>query len=423
MAREWGFSTKQLHAGQTPDAATGSRAVPIYQTTSYVYDSAEGAADVFAGKRPGYIYSRIDNPTVTVLEKRLAALENGVDAVAFASGMAAIVAVAEALCAPGDEIASAVTLYGGTHTLFASRLPETRGVTTRFFDPDDPASLEEAITPRTRMVYIESIGNPLINIPDFEAIARVAHAHHLPLVCDNTFGTPYLIQLGDHGVDIVVHSLTKYVGGHGTTIGGAVVDMGAFDFHCGLFPRMTTPDATQHGRVYADDAAPIATVMRKKALRDGGACLSPFSAFLFLQGLETLSLRMDRHVENAKKVASYLAAHDKVAWVRYPSLPDDPCHDLAERYFKRGVGAILSFGLEGGLAAGRRFSNRVRLFSILANVADAKSLIIHPATTTHGQMSEDEMRQAGLPPELVRMSVGLEDAPDLIADLAQALAD
>lgn len=414
-----GFETLQLHAGQTPDSQTGSRAVPIYQTTSYVYPSAEDAAAVFTGAQPGFVYSRIDNPTVDVLEKRIAALEDGVAAVAFASGMAAISAAVMTLCAPGDELVCASTLYGGTYTLLSSRILQVSGVKAHLVNPDDLAALEGAIGPATRAVYIETIGNPGINIPDIEAIAAIAHRHGLPLVVDNTFGTPYLIRVKDHGADVVAVSLTKYCGGHGTSVGGALIDLGTFDWHG--FRGFAEPDASNHGIVYADTQAPFAVKARTQILRDFGACLSPFNAFLILQGLETLSLRLERHCSNACAVAAFLNDHPLVAWVHYPALPGDAYHARAEKYFPRGCGAILSFGVKGGAEAGRRVMNRVKLFSLLANVADAKSLIIHPASTTHGQLSESELLAAGVAPEMVRLSVGLETAEDLIADLKQAL--
>lgn len=421
MDQQYGFDTLQLHAGQSPDRQTGARAVPIYQTTSYCYGSAEEAAQVFAGEKAGYTYSRIVNPTVEVLEKRLAALEKGVLSVCFSSGMAAIAGVMAALCGPGDEVVAMSTLYGGTYTLFSGRLKEVFGVTVRFVDIDDFAQVENAINGKTKCVYIETIGNPAINIPEIQTIADIAHRHGLPLVADNTFGTPYLITARDHGIDVVIHSLTKYIGGHGTSLGGAVVDLNTFDFHSARFPRFTQPDPANHGIIYADQEAPLAAKLRSQTLRDFGACLSPMNAFLILLGLETLSLRVQRHVENTEAVAAFLSASDKVSYVHYPSLPGDPYYERACKYFSKGAGAILSFGVKGGLPAGRALMDRVKLFSILANVADAKSLIIHPASTTHGQLTEKELVSAGVAPELVRLSVGLEDISDLINDLSQAL--
>lgn len=417
----YGFDTLQLHAGQRPDGDTGARAVPIYQTTSYLYPSAQQAADVFAGKTPGYTYTRIENPTVRVLEERVAALEGGADAVAFASGMAAITAAVFTLCESGDHIVAISTLYGGTVTLLGSRLPRLANIRTTFVSPDDVDALERAIQGNTRMVYLETVCNPNINIPDFEAIARVAHSHGLPVVLDNTFGIPPLFSAARWGVDVVVHSLSKYAGGHGTTIGGMVVDMGRFDFLSDRFRAFREPDATNGGIVYAGRPAPVATRLRMQTVRDMGACLSPASAWLILQGLETLSLRVRKHNENALAVARFLQAHEAVEYVHYPSLPGDPYHERACKYMPGGAGAVMSFGVRGGLRAGQRFIDALRLFSLLANVADAKSLVIHPASTTHGQMNEQELRAAGVPPELIRLSVGLEDVGDLLADLEQAL--
>ena len=419
---QYGFDTLQLHAGQTPDAQTGARAVPIYQSSSFCYGSAEECAGVFSGERPGYTYTRIINPTVEVLEKRLAALEQGAGCVCFASGMAAIMACVAALCRPGDEIVTMSALYGGTYTLFAQRMKDILGVTARFVDADRLEELESAINARTRLVYIETIGNPSIVIPDIRAVASVAHRHGLPLAADNTFGTPYLITVKDHGVDISIHSLTKYIGGHGNAIGGAVVDMGTFNYRNPRFPHFTIPDKTNHGTVYADLDAPLARLLRAQLIRDFGACLSPFDAFLFLNGLETLSLRVERHVRNTLQIAAFLQNHPRVAYVNYPGLETDAYHARALQYFPRGAGAILAFGVKGGLEEGRRFLNRVKLFSIVANVADAKSLVIHPASSTHGQLSDAERAEAGVKPEMIRVSVGLEDIKDLIADLDRALS-
>jgi len=418
---DYGFDTLQLHAGQTPDLSTGARAVPIYQSTSFCYGSAEEAAAVFSGEQPGYTYSRIVNPTVDVLEKRVTALEQGVDTVCFSSGMGAISAAVMALCESGDELVAMSTLYGGTYTLFAGRLKEQCGITARFVNIDDFKAVENAINDRTRCVYIETIGNPAANIPEIEAIADIAHRHGLPLIADNTFGTPYLITAKNHGIDIVIHSLTKYMGGHGTSLGGSVTDQGTFDFHSPRFPRFTAPDKVNHDIIYADQPAPVAARLRIQMIRDFGACLSPFNAFLILLGTETLSLRVDRHVRNALAVAEFLKGHPAVSYVHYPSLTSDPYYERAQKYLPKGAGAIMSFGVKGGLTAGRQLMNRVKLFSILANVADAKSLIIHPASTTHGQMTEEELKLSGVAPELVRLSIGLEDINDIIADLKQAL--
>ena len=414
--------TLQLHAGQTPDGDTGARAVPIYQTTSYCYPNAKAAADVFSGAAEGYTYTRIENPTVAVLEQRLCALEGGAACVAFASGMAAITAAVFALCSAGEHIVAISTLYGGTVTLLASRLPQVAGIRTTFVDPDDVAALENAIRPDTRMIYLETICNPNINVPDFAAIKAVAVRHGLPVVLDNTFGMPPIFDAKAQGADIVVHSLSKYAGGHGTTIGGAVVDMGTFDFHSPRFACLNAADAQNGNTVYADQPAPIATRLRLQLIREFGACLSPMSAFLILQGMETLSLRIARHCENALKVAMFLEKHPKVAYVNYPALPQNRYHARALAYLPNGSGAIMSFGVKGGVDAGRRFIDGLRLFSLLANVADAKSLVIHPASTTHGQMDAAQLAAAGVKPELIRLSIGLEAPEDLIADLERGLA-
>jgi O-acetylhomoserine (thiol)-lyase len=419
---QYGLETLMLHAGQTPDRQTFSRAVPIYQTTSYCYPNAQAAADVFAGVADGYTYARIENPTVNVVEERLSALEGGKLTVAFASGMAAISAAFFALCNTGDHIVAISTLYGGTVTLLSSRLPQVAGITTTFVDPDDVAAMEKAIRPNTKMLYLETICNPNINVPDFDAIKAVAVRHGLPLVLDNTFGMPPIFNAKAHGVDIVIHSLSKYAGGHGTTIAGAVVDMGTFDFHSDRFPAYTTPDAQNGNIVYADQPAPIATRLRCQMIREFGACLSPISAFLILQGLETLSLRIARHCDNARLVATYLQKHPKVAYVHYPTLESDPYHARQLQYLPNGAGAIMSFGVKGGVEAGRRFIDGLSLFSLLANVADAKSLVIHPASTTHGQMNAAQLEAAGVRPELIRLSIGLEDPKDLIADLEKGFA-
>jgi O-acetylhomoserine (thiol)-lyase len=417
-----GFETLQLHAGQSPDSQTHARAVPIYQTTSYCYPNAAAAADVFSGAAQGYTYTRIENPTVTVLEERICALEGGEACVAFASGMAAISAAVFALCDTGDHIVAISTLYGGTVTLLANRLPQVAGVTTTFVDPDDVSAMEAAIRPNTKMLYLETICNPNINVPDFKAVKALAVRYGLPIVLDNTFGMPPIFNAKSFGADIVVHSLSKYAGGHGTTIAGAVVDMGTFDFHSPRFPSFTAPDAQNGNVVYADQPAPVATRLRNQMIREFGACLSPMSAFFILQGLETLSLRIARHCENAYKIASFLAAHPKVAYVHYPTLETDPYHARQLTYLPNGSGAILSFGVKGGVDAGRRFIDGLTLFSLLANVADAKSLVIHPASTTHGQMDEKQLAAAGVKPELIRLSIGLENPEDLIADLERGLA-
>lgn len=418
------FDTLQAHAGQSVDA-TGARVTPIYQTTSFVFDGVEQAREIFNHERPGHIYTRISNPTTDVLERRLAALEGGSACVCFASGMAAEAAVAFTLCKTGDEIVCATALYGGTHTLFADRLPERFGIATRLVDIDDFAAVERAINEKTRMLYFESIGNPNMVIPDIERLCQIAHAHGVPVVCDNTFGTPYLMQLGQWGVDIVVHSATKYIGGHGNSIGGAAIDMGSFPWKGNpRFADFNEPDPTNHDLVYAEmgDIA-FATKLRAQQLRDTGACLSPFNAFLLLTGVETLSLRVERHCQNALAIAQFLAASPKVAWVNYPALPGDKYHARQQKYAPKGAGGIFSFGLAGGYPAGVKFIERLKIFSHLANVADAKSLVIHPASTTHGQLDEKGLKEAGVQPEMIRMSVGLEDVNDLLEDVAQALED
>lgn len=418
------FDTLQAHAGQSVDA-TGARVTPIYQTTSFVFDGVEQAREIFNHERPGHIYTRISNPTTDVLERRLAALEGGSACVCFASGMAAEAAVAFTLCKTGDEIVCATALYGGTHTLFADRLPERFGIATRLVDIDDFAAVERAINEKTRMLYFESIGNPNMVIPDIERLCQIAHAHGVPVVCDNTFGTPYLVRLGQWGVDVVVHSATKYIGGHGNSIGGAAIDMGSFPWKGNpRFADFNEPDPTNHDLVYAEmgDTA-FATKLRAQQLRDTGACLSPFNAFLLLTGVETLSLRVERHCQNALAIAQFLAASPKVAWVNYPALPGDKYHARQQKYAPKGAGGIFSFGLAGGYPAGVKFIEKLKIFSHLANVADAKSLVIHPASTTHGQLDEKGLKEAGVQPEMIRMSVGLEDVNDLLEDVAQALED
>lgn len=423
MEKQYRFDTLQLHAGQQADPATKARAVPIYQTTSYVFDDSRHGAALFDLSEPGNIYTRMMNPTTDVLEKRLAALEGGVGALAVASGMAAVTYAILNLAQSGDEIIANTALYGGTYTLLHDRLQAQCGITVKFVDPEDFGALEAAITDKTRAVYFETIGNPRINIPDFERIAEIAHAHGIPVVVDNTFGTPYLIQLKQHGVDFIVHSLTKYIGGHGTSIGGALVDLGVFDFKGNpRFPQYNNPDAAYHGLVYAD-LGPAAFITRARVylLRDIGAALSPFNAFLLLQGLETLSLRVERHVQNAQQIAEYLAGHDAVDWVNYPGLPGDAYYERAQKYLPKGAGGIFTFGVKGGKEASIRFIDSLKLFSLLANVADAKSLAIHPAGTTHSQLSEEDLLRAGVKPELVRLSIGIEDVRDLTDDIEQAL--
>lgn len=421
--RKLGFSTLQIHGGQSVDKTTGSRAVPIYQTTSYCFDSVQHGADLFALKTPGHIYSRISNPTVSVFEERMALLEGGVGAVAFSSGMGAINAAILNILQAGDEIVAAPTIYGGTFNLLANMLPKL-GIITHFVDPDDPESFRQAINDKTRLIYAETIGNPGINIIDIEKIAEVAHEAKIPFMLDNTFGTPYLVKVFDHGVDIVVHSATKFIGGHGTTLGGVVVDSGKFDWiGSGKFPCLTEPDPSYHGLNYAKDVGSAAYITKLLAqfLRDTGACLSAQSAFQLLIGLETLSLRIEKHVFNTKKITEFLNNHPQVAWVNYPGLVGNKYHELSKKYLPKGPGSIFTFGIKGGLEAGIKFIESLQIFSHLANVADAKSLVIHPSSTTHAQLNEEEQKLAGVTPDMIRVSVGIEDIDDLLWDLNQAL--
>lgn len=417
------FDTLQIHAGQQVDPTTNSRAVPIYQTTSYVFNDPEHAANLFALKEFGNIYTRLMNPTTDVLEKRLAALEGGVGALAVASGSAAITYAILNIAEAGDEIVSASTLYGGTYNLLANTLPKL-GIKTHFVNPNDPNNFLEAINEKTKALYIETIGNPGINLVDIEAIAKIAHENGIPLIVDNTFGTPYLIRPIDFGADIVVHSATKFIGGHGTSIGGVIVDSGKFDWAAsGKFPGLTTPDPSYNGLIYTEAVGPLAYIIKARVqlLRDTGAALSPFNAFLLLQGLETLSLRVRQHVNNTREIVSFLKDHPSVEWVSYPELAESPYKALADQYFPKGAGSIFTFGIKGGTEAGIKFIKELEIFSLLANVADAKSLVIHPASTTHAQLSEEQQISAGVRPELIRLSIGLEDVEDLIADLDQAL--
>ncbi|MBY6276664.1 homocysteine synthase [Symbiobacterium thermophilum] len=418
--RKYRFETLAIHAGHEIDP-TGARAVPLYMTTSYVFRDTAHAARLFSLQEPGNIYTRIMNPTTDVFEKRMAALEGGVGALAVASGQNAELYAILNLARAGDEIVAATSLYGGTYALFAHNLPRL-GVTVKFVEPSDPGNFRAAITDRTRALYIETIGNPRCDVPDIAAIAAVAHEHGLPLIVDNTFASPYLCRPIEHGADIVIHSATKFIGGHGTAIGGVIVDGGRFDWGAGRHPLYTEPDPAYHGLRYAD-LGEQAYILRARVslLRDMGGALSPFNAFLFLQGLETLHLRMERHSANALAVARFLEAHPKVEWVTYPGLESSPYYGNAKRYLPRGQGAILAFGIRGGLEAGRRFIESLRLFSHLANVGDSKSLAIHPASTTHEQLSDEERRAAGVTPEMVRLSVGTEHIDDIIEDVAQAL--
>ena len=421
------LSTLALHAGQVPDPTTGARAVPIYQTTSYVFKSTDHAANLFALKEFGNIYTRIMNPTTDVFEQRIAALEGGTGALAVSSGQAATTLALLAITQVGDEIVSANNLYGGTYQLFHYTLPKL-GRTVRFVDSQNPEAFRKAVTPRTRAFYAETIGNPKLDVPDFEALARIAHEAGVPLVVDNTVGIG-LVRPFEFGVDIIVASATKYIGGHGTSIGGVIVDSGKFKWNNGKFPEFTEPDPSYHGLKYWDvfgnfpglgNVAFIIKV-RVQLLRDIGAAVSPFNAFLFLQGLETLPLRQRQHSENALEVARFLKRHPLVTWVTYPGLPDDPNHKLAARYLKQGFGGIVGFGIKGGLEAGRKFINSVKLFSHLANIGDAKSLVIHPASTTHQQLTAQEQAATGVTPDYVRLSIGIEGIEDIKADIDQAL--
>lgn len=422
MSRKLSFDTLQVHAGQEVDPATGSRAVPIYQTTSYVFNNANHAADLFGLRDSGNIYTRIMNPTNDVFEKRIAALEGGTAALAVASGSAAITYAILNIAGTGDEIVAANTLYGGTYNLFAVTLPKY-GVTTKFVKPDDVNNFDEAINEKTKAVFIESIGNPNANIIDIEAVANIAHKHGIPLIIDNTFGTPYLIRPIEFGADVVVHSATKFIGGHGTSIGGVIIDAGKFDYTAsGKFPGFTEPDKSYHGVVYSQlGGVAFVTKVRVQLLRDTGAAISPFNSFLFIQGLETLSLRVERHVNNSKKIAEHLAKHPLVEFVNYPSLKQNKYNALAQKYFPKGAGSVFTFGIKGGLENAKKFIDSLEIFSLLANVADAKSLVIHPASTTHSQLSEKELLESGVTLNTIRLSIGIEDVDDLIYDIDQAL--
>ena len=418
------FDTLSLHAGQRPDPATGARAVPIYQTTSYVFDDTEHAAALFNLERVGHIYSRISNPTVAVLEERVCALEGGVGAVATASGQAALHLAIATLMGAGGHIVASARIYGGSHNMFVHTLPRF-GITTTLVDPRKPADFEQAITDKTRLVFAETLGNPGLEVLNIKAVAEVAHRHGLPLAVDSTFATPYLCRPIEHGGDIVIHSATKFLGGHGVAIGGIVVDGGRFDWAAsGKFSTMTEPYAGYHGIAFAEEFGPGAFIARARAegLRDFGACMSPANAFYLLQGIETLPVRMARHVANAEAVARFLEKHAAVAWVKYPGLESHPDHAILRQQMPKGAGAIMSFGIKGGRKAGAKLIERLKVFSHLANVGDAKSLVIHPASTTHQQMSLEDLAKAGVGEELVRLSIGLEDPTDLTDDLAQALA-
>ena len=420
---KFGFTTRQLHAGQQPDPTTGSRAVPIYQTTSYQFKSTEHAANLFALKEPGNIYTRIMNPTSDVLEQRIADLEGGVGGLAAASGHAAQAMTVLSLCAAGDHIVSASTLYGGTYNQFAYTFPRL-GIDVTFVDPTDPENFRRAIRPNTKILYGETLGNPRINVFPFEEVAAIGKEYGIPLVIDNTFATPYLCRPLEWGANIVVHSTTKFIGGHGTSIGGLIVDGGNFQWEGNpRFPNFNQPDESYHGLVYATLGAPAFILKtRVQILRDIGASQSPFNSWLFIQGVETLSLRMDRHVYNAQRVADHLSQHPAVSWVAYPGLKDSPDHAAAQKYLPKGPGSILGFGIQGGREAGQRFIENLKLFSHLANVGDAKSLAIHPASTTHSQLNEQQQVSAGVSPDFIRLSIGLEDIDDILWDLDQALS-
>ena len=422
--RKYKFETLQLHVGQEEaDPATDARAVPIYQTTSYVFRNSQHAADRFGLKDAGNIYGRLTNPTQDVLERRMAALEGGVAALAFASGAAAVTATLQGLAHAGDHIVAATTIYGGTYNLFAHTLPDF-GVTTTFVDPEAGIdAFEKAIKDNTKLIYIESIGNPNANLIDIEAVAKVAHAHNIPLVVDSTFATPYQLRPFDYGADIVVHSATKFIGGHGTTLGGIVIDSGKFNWvKSGKFPWLVEPNASYHGLSFTKDIGAPAFViyLRAMLLRDTGATLSPISAFLLLQGVETLSLRVERHVENTLKVVDYLAKNPHVAKVNHPSLPNHPDHELYKKYFPNGGISIFTFEIKGGAEEAKKFIDHLKVFSLLANVADVKSLVIHPASTTHSQMNEQELAESGITPSTIRLSIGTEHIDDIIEDLDEA---
>lgn len=419
------FETLQLHVGQEqPDSATDARAVPIYQTTSYVFHNSAHAAARFGLQDPGNIYGRLTNSTQAVFEQRVAALEGGVAGLAVASGAAAITYAFQNITRAGDHVVAAKTIYGGTYNLLAHTLP-TYGVTATFVDPSDLSNFEKAIQENTKAVFIETLGNPNSNIIDIEAVAEIAHRHHIPLIIDNTFGTPYLIRPIEHGADIVVHSATKFIGGHGTSLGGVIVDSGKFDWVAsGKFPQLTEPDPCYHGVRFVEAAGPATYAVRIRAilLRDTGATISPFNAFILLQGLETLSLRVERHVENALKVVEHLKNHPKIKKVNHPSLPEHPDHALYQRYFPNGASSIFTIEVKGGQEEAHRFIDSLEIFSLLANVADVKSLVIHPASTTHSQLNAEELAEQGIYPGTVRLSIGTEHIDDLLADLDQALA-
>jgi O-acetylhomoserine (thiol)-lyase len=421
-ARKLGFSTRSLHAGHVPDKSSLARAVPIYQTTSFVFEDSTHAAELFALQKFGNIYTRIMNPTTAVFEERVAALEGGVGALGTASGQAAQFLAITSLLSAGDEMVAASTLYGGTYTQFDVSFRRI-GIDVKFVEPDDPENFRKAITPKTRAVYGETIANPRMNVLDIERVAAIAHEAGLPLVVDNTMASPYLCRPIEHGADIVVESATKFLGGHGTSIGGVIVDSGRFKWN-EKFPALTAPSPGYHGMKFVDTFGDLAFIIkaRVEGLRDFGPCVSPFNSFLFLQGIETLPLRMEKHSQNAQRVAEWLEKHPAVSWVKYPGLASSPYNKLAGKYLPKGCGAIMTFGIKGGLEAGRKLIDSVKLFSHLANIGDAKSLIIHPASTTHQQLSDEQQIEAGVTKDLVRLSVGIEDIEDILWDLEQAIA-
>jgi O-acetylhomoserine (thiol)-lyase len=416
------FETLQLHAGQVPDRDTHSRAVPIYQTTSYTFDDTKEAADLFALKKGGNIYARLQNPTTDVLEKRIAALEGGAAAVAYASGMAAVTAAIIGLAEAGDEVVSASSLYGGTVTLFAHTLRKL-GINVKFVDSKDPDNFKRAITPKTKAIYAETLGNPELNILDIEAVAKIAHEARIPLIVDSTMTPPAILKPMEHGADIVVHSMTKYIAGHGTSLGGIVVDSGNFNWANGKFQGLVEPDPSYHGMKFYETFGGLAyiTRLRVSVLRDTGAALSPFNAFLILLGVETLSLRMERHCDNALKTAKWLSENPKISWVNYPGLEKSPSYGLAKKYLPKGASGMIGFGIKGGVESSVKFINNVKLLSHLANIGDAKSLVIHPWSTTHQQLSDAEKKAGGISEDFIRLSVGIENADDIIGDIEQAL--
>ncbi|HCP15888.1 MAG TPA: bifunctional O-acetylhomoserine aminocarboxypropyltransferase/cysteine synthase, partial [Peptococcaceae bacterium] len=421
--KDWGFDTLQVHAGQVPDPVTGARALPIYQTTAYVFRDAQHAADLFSLKEEGNIYTRLQNPTTDVLEKRVAALEGGIGALATGSGMSAIMLACLNIVETGQEIVASSALYGGTFNLFAVTFKKL-GIKVHFVDPKDLEGFRKAINEKTRAVYVENISNPSMAMVDMEAVAAIAHEHGLPLLVDATFTTPYLSRPFEFGADIVIHSATKYLGGHGNSLGGIIVDSGQFDWNAsGLYPGLTEPDESYHGIRYVQDfgAAAFIVKARVQMMRDMGPAISPMNSWLILQGIETLSLRMRKHVENANAVAAWLKTNPNVSWLNYPADPDHPDYPLVQKYMPKGIGAIFSFGLKGGLAAGKKFIESVQLLSHVTNVGDTRSIVTHPGSTTHQQMSEEDQIAAGVNPELIRVSLGLEDAKDIIADMAQAM--